>query len=253
MKLNGDKKNLTALVTGGSRGIGRSISLMLAEHFAEKIFINYVQNDDGAQKTKILITEKCSCETVFMKYNIAYPDEIDKMFSVIESSGNGLNIFVHCAAVNAFKPLSNITPRQWDLIMNVNARSFLYCSQKCIPIMKKGSIVAISSLGSRKFIKNYGSLSETKAALETIVRDLGVELTPKGIRVNGITAGLVETDSLSNFPGSAGMIEYAIRSTPAGRIGKPDDIANAVAFLISPLSEWITGQNIIIDGGMSLS
>lgn len=252
MKYSEGKKKLTALVTGGSRGIGRSISLMLAEHFTERIFINYVQNDDEAVKTKKLAEDIYSCDAVLLKNNIAYPDEIDKMFSIIESAVKSLDIFIHCAAVNAFKPLSQITPRQWDLIMNVNARSFLYCCQKCIPLMKKGSIVAISSLGSRKFIKNYGSLSETKAALETIVRDLGVELGPKGIRVNGITAGLVETDSLLKFPRSEEMIRYTASNTPLGRIGRTEDISNAAAFLISPLSDWITGQSIIIDGGISL-
>lgn len=246
------EKNLTALVTGGSRGIGRSIAVMLANLFAKRIFINYLQNDDDAERTKNEIENKFSCEAVLVKNNLAYPDEIDKLFDQIKNFSDKLDIFIHCAAVNAFKPLSTITPKQWDLIMNVNARSFLYCSQKCVPMMKKGVIIAISSLGSRKFIPNYGSLSETKSALETIVRDLGVELSPKGIRVNGITAGLVETESLSKFPDSEEMISYSVKNTPAGRIGKPEDIANAAAFLISSYSDWIIGQNIIIDGGISL-
>lgn len=246
-----ENKYYTALVTGGSRGIGRSISVMLSENFANKIFISYVQNDEEAERTARLITES-DCEAVLLKYNLAFPGEIDKMFEHIYSQSDGINTFIHCAGINSFKPVTKITPNQWDLIMNVNARSFLQCVQKCIPAMKKGSIVAISSLGSRKFIPNYGSLSETKSALETLVRDLAVELAPSGIRVNGITAGLVDTESLAKFPGIEKMISLLKEHTPAGRIGKPEDIANAVAFLISDKSEWIVGQNIILDGGFSL-
>lgn len=249
--MNNGKNNLTAIVTGGSRGIGRSISLMLAKHFAKKVFVIYLQNDEEAEKTKRLI-EEAECKAVLLKYNLAFPDGIDKMFENIYSHTESIDIFIHCAAINSFKPITSITPKQWDLIMNINARSFLHCTQKCMPVMKKGSIVAISSLGSRRFIRNYGSLSETKSALETLVRDLGVELAPKGIKVNGITAGLVETESLLKFPDSETMISMAKANTPAGRIGTPDDIANAVAFLISDMSDWIVGQNIIIDGGFSL-
>lgn len=244
-------KNNAALVTGGSRGIGRSISLMLSENSADKIFINYVQNDDEAEKTAAMISER-NCEAVLLRYNLAYPNEIDKMFEQIYSDTASLNTFIHCAGINSFKPVTKITPNQWDLIMNVNARSFLQCVQKCIPVMKKGSIVAISSMGSRKYIPNYGSLSEAKSALETLVRDLAVELAPQGIRVNGITAGLVETDSLSRFPDSEKMISLVREHTPAGRIGRPEDISNTAEFLISDKSEWMTGQNIILDGGFSL-
>lgn len=246
-----DKGNITALVTGGSRGIGRSISIMLSENFADKIFINYVQNDEEANKTADMISGR-NCDAVLLKYNLAYPNEIDKMFDKIYAQSNGLNTYIHCAGINSFKPVNKITPNQWDLIMNVNARSFLHCVQKCIPVMKTGSIVAISSMGSRKFIPNYGSMSEAKSALETLVRDLAVELAPSGIRVNGITAGLVETSSLSRFPDSEKMISLVKEHTPAGRIGRPEDIANAAEFLISDKSEWITGQNIILDGGFSL-
>lgn len=243
--------NKTALVTGGSRGIGRCISEMLSEKFADKIFINYVQNDEEANVTKCNI-ERSGCKAELLRYNLAYPDEIDKMFEEIYNSTGEINNYIHCAGINSFKPVTRITPNQWDLIMNVSARSFLQCVQKCIPVMRKGSIVAVSSLGTRKYIPNYGCLSEAKSALETLVRDLASELASSCIRVNGITAGLVETDSITKFPDSERMIALVKENTPAGRIGNPLDIANAVEFLISEKSEWITGQNIVIDGGFSL-
>ncbi len=246
-----DQKNYTALVTGGSRGIGRCISELLSKRFAKTIFINYVQNDTEAEKTRDFIN-KSGCKALLLKFNLAYPGEIDKMFEIIYDKSEGIDFFIHCAGINSFKPVTKVSPNQWDLIMNVNARSFLQCVQKCIPVMKNGKIIAISSMGSRKYIPNYGSLSETKSALETLVRDLAVELAPAGIRVNGITAGLVETDSILKFPDSEILISQVKNHTPAGRIGTPQDVANAVEFLISGKSDWIVGQNIIMDGGYSL-
>ncbi|MBK6877533.1 MAG: SDR family oxidoreductase [Ignavibacteria bacterium] len=245
-------KTLNVLVTGGTRGIGREISRMIAEKHVCRMFLNYVQNDEEAQRTKTIV-EGFNCEAALLKYNISNPDMIDDMFNEVGKYTSKLDILIHCAAINSFKPLTRIKPNQWDLIMNVNARGFLYCVQKCLPLMNKGCIVAISSLGSRKFIPNYGSLSQTKSALESLVRDLGAELAPRGIRVNGITAGIVGMEAVSRFPLSKLVIEDVLRRTPAGRIGSFADITNLVEFLISPKSDWIIGQNIVIDGGYSLT
>jgi enoyl-[acyl-carrier protein] reductase III len=246
-----NKKKLTALITGGTRGIGRAVCLDIAKSFARKVIINYLQNDTEARKTAELVNEIGS-EAQLIKANMAFPDEIDRMFNEINSVTDSIDMFVHCAAINSFKPLIDIKPNQWDLIMNVNARSFLLCVQKCLPLMNKGKIVAVSSLGSQTFVPNYGSLGPTKSALESIIRFLAVELVTKGIHVNGVTAGFVDTDSIKKFPDSERLIEYAIQRTPAGRIGKPQDVSKVVMFLLSPDSDWIYGQNIIADGGFTI-
>jgi len=249
--LSKTEKKYTALVTGGSRGIGRAISLALAEHFAHTIFINYLQNDTEANTALNLIRTK-DTSVFLLKANMAFPDEIDRMFEKIYSKTSSVDVFIHCAALNSFKPLSKIRPNQWDLTMNISARAFLYCVQKCIPIMKNGNIVAISSLGSRNFVPNYGAMGASKSALESIVKYLAVELAGTGIRVNGVTAGFVETESLKQFPDHENFIAEVLKRTPAGRIGKPEDVANAVMFLLSSFSDWIYGQNIVVDGGISL-
>lgn len=245
------EKKYTAIVTGGTRGIGRAICRDLAKWFCQTIFANYFQNDEEAGITKSLL-ESQGCCTHIIKRNLSNPDEIDGMFDEIYSKTSSIDIFIHCAAINAFKPLKDIRPNQWDITMNANARSFLHCVQKCLPKMKGGKIVALSSLGSRVYLPNYGAMSPTKSALESVVRTLAVELADKGIRINGVTAGFVRTESLSKFPSSDKIIAAAIDRTPSKRIGNVQDISNAVMFLISPFADWIYGQNIVVDGGISI-
>jgi enoyl-[acyl-carrier protein] reductase III len=114
------------------------------------------------------------------------------------------------------------------------------------------SIVALSSLGSARVLENYVLVGASKAALEAIVRYLAVELAPRGIRVNTVSAGLVETDALDHFPNREEMLAWSRARTPAGRLVEPADVADAVAFLCSPQAEMIRGQTLVVDGGFSL-
>ena len=250
MKSEG-KKGLTALVTGGSRGIGRAVSLRLAAECAETVIVNYLENDIEAERTQKLIEERTSA-CILAKANLCQAAEVDRLFLMVQQAVGRLDVFVHCAAVTAFKPLRDIRPNQWDLTMNVNARSFLLCVQKCIPLMKEGKIVAISSLGSSRTVPNYGALGPAKAALESMVRYLAVELAPSGIQVNAVSGGFVKTDSIQRVPGAERLAETISARTPAKRLGTPDDIAGVVVFLLSSSASWICGQTIIVDGGLSL-
>ena len=245
------RKGLTALVTGGSRGIGRAVSLRLAAECAETVIVNYLENDIEAERTQKLIEERNSA-CILAKANLFHPAEVDRLFMAVKQAVERLDVFVHCAAVTAFKPLRDIRPNQWDLTMNVNARSFLLCVQKCIPLMKDGKIVAVSSLGSSRAIPNYGALGPTKAALEATVRYLAVELAPSGIQVNAVSGGFVQTDSIRKVPGADSLAETIAARTPSRRLGTPEDIAGVVLFLLSTSASWICGQTIVVDGGLSL-
>jgi len=251
VKMNLSKEKV-ALITGGTRGIGRAIALSLAQNGVDKIIANYLQNDAEAKITANKINQ-FNVKFILAKANILYPEEIDKLFELVTSNTDHINIFIHCAALNAFKPLKDIKPNQWDLTMNINARSFLYCVQQCLPMMPKGSsIVAISSLGGQRVIPDYGAMGPTKAALETTIKYLAAELAGSGIRVNAVSAGLIETESIKKFPGHDNLIKKVLEKTPANRLGTPDDIAQAVLFLISSAADFIYGQTIIVDGGYSL-
>ena len=176
------EKYRVALVTGGSRGIGRAISLKLAQTVAKTVYVNYLQNDTEAHKTAESI-QKSGSKCVLLKANLLFPKAIDQLFEKIKSDQNNLDILIHCAAINAFKPLKTIKPNQWDLIMNVNARALLLCAQKAAAIMPSGHIVAVSSLGSQRVITNYGVMGPTKAALESTLRYLAVELVSDCVKL----------------------------------------------------------------------
>jgi enoyl-[acyl-carrier protein] reductase III len=241
-----------ALVTGGSRGIGKAVALQLARDGVTDIIINYVQDDDSANATADEI-RGMGIRCLSIRANLVYPQEIAELFNRIRESYNRLEILVHCAAFGAFKPLHKIKPNQWNMSMDINARAFLLCVQHSLKLMKQGVAIAVSSLGSQKAVPNYGAIGVTKAALESVIRQLAMELAPNGIRINGVAGGFVETDSIKHFPGYEEMIGNAVAKTPAGRIGRPEDIANVVSLLVSDRAGWMHGQTIIADGGFSLT
>ncbi len=240
-----------ALVTGGSRGIGRAVALRLAESGVKTIIVNYLENNAAAENTRRDV-EARGAECVLARANLAQPAEIDRLFQTITGAAPDLGIYVHCAALGAFKPTLTTKSNQWDLTMNVGARSFLLCAQKCIGLMKQGSIIAVSSLGSERVLPHYGAIGVSKAALESTVRYLAVEFAPLGIRVNAVSAGLVRTESIDKMPGAGRVFEEALARTPAGRIAEPEDVADVVVFLTSSAARWIHGQVILADGGYSL-
>jgi enoyl-[acyl-carrier protein] reductase III len=137
--------------------------------------------------------------------------------------------------------------------MNANARALLGLAQAAVPHMPRGSsIVALSSLGSLRTLENYVLVGTSKAALESLVRYLGVELAPRGIRVNAVSGGVVETGALEHFPNRDQMLSAGRERTPAGRLVEPDDLAGAVSFLCSDDAAMVCGQTLIVDGGFSL-
>jgi enoyl-[acyl-carrier protein] reductase III len=143
--------------------------------------------------------------------------------------------------------------KHWDWTMNANARALHTLVRHAAPQMQPGSsVVALSSLGSQRVMANYVLVGVSKAALETLVRYLAVELAPQDIRVNAVSAGLVETGALAYFPDREEMLEWYASRTPAGRLVEPRDVAEVVCFLASPAAGMIRGQTVIVDGGYSL-
>ncbi|MBU9888952.1 MAG: SDR family oxidoreductase [Candidatus Omnitrophica bacterium] len=242
-----------ALITGASRGIGKATANRLAAEGVH-IAVNYLQNEEAAQKT---VTELRSqgVKAAPFQANVGDPDAQGPLIESVVKTFGTIDILVHNAALGAFKPVHRLKMNQWDLSMSINAKAFLALTQKVLPIMepkRDGAIIAISSLGSHRFIPNYGAIGISKAALECMIRYLAVELMPQGIRVNGVSGGLVDTDALKAFPFFEKFKSEVLKRTPSGRIGKPEDLANVVAFLCSPESSWIVGQVLIADGGLSL-
>ena len=234
------------LVTGGSRGIGREIARRFAEDGAERIAIGYLRNDAAAEQTAEELRE-LGAEPVLVRGNVASSRVADEVAAL-----GPLDALVHCAATGVIRPALETTDKHFDWTLAANARAFLSLARVAAPQMPPGSsIVGVSSLGSSRVLENYVLVGTSKAALETLVRYLAVELAPR-IRVNAVSAGVVETGALEHFPNREEMLSSGLKRTPVGRLVEPGDIAEAVSFLCSDAAEMIRGQTLVVDGGFSL-
>ncbi len=246
-------KGKKALVTGGSRGIGRAIAVRLAEMGVD-VAINYLRQNTRALETAKMI-EETGARALILKGNVAESKQVAAMFEEIQKTFGHLDILVSNAASGVLKPALELTMRHWHWTMDINAATLIPLAQHFNAIKKPNStgiIIAVSSLGAIRAIPNYTAVGASKAALESIVRHLAVELAPKNIRVNAISAGAVDTDALKHFPNREEILRESLKRTPAGRLTTPEDVADAAIFLCSDLAKMIQGQTIIVDGGYSV-
>ena len=236
----------SVFVTGGSRGIGKAIALRFAALGAAKVAIGYLRSDQAAEDTASELRD-LGAEPALVRGNISS----DRVLGEAAALGP-LDVLVHNAATGVIRPALETEDKHWDWTLNANARALLGLTRAAAPSMKPGaSIIAMSSLGSVRVLENYSLVGTSKAALEALVRYLAVELAPRGIRVNAVSAGVVETGALEHFPNREEMLASGARN-PVGRIVTPEDVAGVVSFLCSPDAEMIRGQTIVIDGGWSL-
>ncbi|MBN1560096.1 enoyl-[acyl-carrier-protein] reductase FabL [candidate division KSB1 bacterium] len=251
MNLSISLSDQVALVTGGSRGIGRAIAVRLAQAGAD-VAINYLRQRTAADETVRLIEEQ-GAKALAIRANVGEYENIGQMIKEIENAFGKLDILISNAASGVLKPALELTERHWHWTMDINAGTLLPLTQHALPLMKDGgTIVAVSSLGSVRAIPNYAAVGASKAALESLIRHLAIELAPKGIKVNAISAGTVDTDALKYFPNRDELLDESKRRTPTGRLTTPDDIANVALYLCSRFSDQIQGQTIVIDGGYSI-
>ena len=237
----------SVLVTGGSRGIGRAIALRFAARGAKRIAIGYLRNDRAAEETAEEL-RAAGAEPILVRGNVTS----ERVLEEVEALGP-LDVLVHNAATGVIRPALETEPKHWEWTLTANARALLDLARVTVPQMQSGSsIVGISSLGAQRVLENYALVGTSKAALESLVRYLAVELAPSGIRVNGVSAGVVETDALKHFPNREEMVEHSTKRTPVGRLVEPEDVADAVEFLCSPAAKMVCGQTLIVDGGFSL-
>jgi enoyl-[acyl-carrier protein] reductase III len=235
------------LVTGGTRGIGKAIALRFAALGARRIALGYLRNDAAAEEAADEL-RAAGAEPVLVRGNVAS----DRVVEEFASHGPFAAV-VHNAATGVIRSALETEDKHWDWTLGANARALLSLARACAPAMEPGSsIVGVSSLGSTRVLENYVLVGTSKAALESVVRYLAVELAPRGIRVNAVSAGVVETEALDHFPNRDQMVSAARERTPAGRMVEPDDVAGAVAYLCSPDADMVRGHTLIVDGGYSL-
>ena len=250
-----DLSGKTAVVTGGSGGIGRAICVQLASAGAEVVF-TYFSDKEQAQGT-LQQLEDIGRPGAMIKCNLADQASTVSIVADLRQRTGTVDLFISNAASGVLKPTTELHERHWQWCMDVNARALLRIVQgltettgEVASLMPDGGrIVALSSLGAHRVIPGYGAVGASKAALESLARHLAYDLGPRGITVNTVSPGIVETRALDYFPNKDKLIDVATRKTRLGRLTAPADVAHAVAFLCSDYAGMISGQTIVVDGG----
>ena len=241
-----------ALVTGAARGIGRAIARKLAEGGAD-VAVNYYNSHDEAEALAGEI-RALGRRAVASQGSVGVPESVDEIFVEYRKHFDALDIVVSNAASGVLKPVLEMGLKHWRWCLETNALALNLLAQRALPMMREGGrIIAMSSLGAQRAMPGYGFIGASKAALEALARALAQELGPRGIRVNVVSAGVVDTDALSYFPNREELLENFARRTPLGPTLRPEDVAGAVYLLCLPESRMITGHTLIVDGGFCIS
>ena len=248
-RLNGK----VAVVTGASKGIGAAVAEKFASEGA-KVVVNYARDKAGAEKTVNKIKQSGGA-AIAVQADVSRLDDIKRLFAETSRAFGNVDILVNNAGVYEFRSLDAIDEEHYRRIFDLNVFGLLLTTKEAVAHMngRGGSIINVSSIASKTPAPNSAVYSGTKGAVDVISRALALELAPRKIRVNSLSPGATETEgvrALQEFKN--GFEELAISRTPLGRMGTADDIAKAALFLASEDSGWVTGEELLVGGGIRL-
>lgn len=249
------KKPLTgkvALVSGGAKGIGRATAIKLATEGCD-VAINYYNSHEEALEVCELI-RSYGRQAIAIQGDVGDPASVEEVLSSFSMTFSQLDFLISNAASGVLKPVMEMTRKHWRWCMEINALALVLLSQAALKMMStNGRIIALSSLGASRAVPDYGFVGASKAALESLVRSLAHELGHSGIRVNAVSAGVVDTDALSYFRNRKQILEDFNQRNPTGLSMLPEHIADAVYLLCLPEAHMINGHTLVVDGGVSVS
>ncbi|MDZ4804428.1 MAG: SDR family oxidoreductase [Candidatus Eisenbacteria bacterium] len=242
----------TAFITGGSRGIGRAIALKLGTAGCH-VAILYHNSHEEAENVCRSIREM-GRRAMAIQADVGDPDSLVEAFVAFREQFDRVDLVISNAALGVLKPALELTRKHWRRCLETNALALNVLAQQAVPLMTHGgSIIALSSLGASRAIPHYAFIGASKAAMESVARSLAQELGPRGIRVNVVSAGVVDTDALRHFPNREQLLAEFAERAPAGPSLTPEDVAGAVYLLCLPEAAMITGHTLVVDGGFSIS
>ncbi len=242
-------ENTVAVVTGASKGIGAAIAQHLASEGA-KVVVNYASSQAGADKVVAAITA-AGGNAIAVQADVSKQADIERLFAETKRVYGKVDILVNNAGIYEWAPLGEITEESFHKQYNLNVLGLLLTTQEAVKLIgpEGGSVINISSVVSTYTPPGSAVYSSTKAAVDAITKVLSKELGPKGIRVNAVNPGMVETEGAKDFVASDFRKQIEAQ-TPLGRIGQPDDIASVVTFLATNGASWLAGETIYVGGGL---
>ncbi len=249
--MNGSLSGKVAIVTGASKGIGAGISKALAAAGA-KVVVNYASSREGADRVVAAI-EAAGGKAFAVQGDVSRADDVKRVFAAAKEAYGALDVLVNNAGVFQFAPLAGVTAEEFNREFGINVLGTILATQEAANHFgpKGGSVINISSVVSTNAMPNSVVYSATKSAVDSVTRVLAAELGPRGIRVNAIAPGGVDTEGAQTL-GMIGsdMEKQLVAGTPLGRIGQSADIASVAVFLASDAAGWITGERLAVSGGL---
>ncbi|MCA9771519.1 MAG: SDR family oxidoreductase [Myxococcales bacterium] len=247
-----ERTERVALVTGSSRGIGRATALGLARKGYDQI-INYVKNAEAAEKTAAEV-RGLGVEAHVVQADMGKIEDVDRLFDFVVERYGVLDILVNNAISAIFAPLMKLPIEGFEQTFDINVRGPLRAIQRAQKLFRKrktGCVINVLSIGSMRYIPAYTALGVSKAALEALTKYAAFELGQFGTRVNAVSGGLIDTESVA--PMGPKIREQAVARTPMKREGRPEDLSDVIVWLCGEEARWINGQTIVADGGYSFS